>query len=480
MLKEPIVLDRILSLPEADVKALHEGTTIAALPIFQVQKGWDFLLYAHPEFNSSQDQTVEIWATCESFQIIHDRDKIKILSELTPWSESQLNQLFEERGHLSLALLKVSKLPTKLVLSQAAVAKIKVGRFTGILQIEESLKSPIHVSDLQPILDDRFFAYRKQQLENLTPPEHPELEELQSSIDRYAKDHPEAQGFSDDLQQFLGWAEPKGPINHFPTWVPEITTYGNSSDGDLFEKRVRQAFLTLGFTNLRNNPKVSLNPEAAGGSGGIDFYCEFPYSIVGECKASTSLKLNDNKDGAPTQLIRLGQKHLTREEYDRAIKMIVAPGELNTHAKQTAIGNQMNVMRPETLQRLIELKITYPGSIDLLELKPCLEEAPFGTDADVKLNKLIDEIHKRLKVRSHVIQSVKSLKEDGDSLVSASTVRTHFNTAFAPILKERLDTPEQAYSILIELSSPLTGYLGRTKCDTWKGDRFYFLRDLTV
>jgi hypothetical protein len=473
MLKEPIVLDRILSLPEADVKALHEGTTIAALPIFQVQKGWDFLLYAHPEFNSSQDQTVEIWATCESFQIIHDRDKIKILSELTPWSESQLNQLFEERGHLSLALLKVSKLPTKLVLSQAAVAKIKVGRFTGILQIEESLKSPIHVSDLQPILDDRLFAHRKQQLENLTPPEHPELEELQSTIDRYSKDHPEVQGFSDDLQQFLGWAEPK-TIDNIPDWVPQITTSGNSSDGYLFEKLVRQAFIQLGFTNTLNN---ALDPEAMGGAGGIDIYCEKPFAIVGECKAS---KNESVPSSVSAQLIHLGTTHLGKEKFNSSIKIIFAAGKLTNHAEKAAVENQMNIMRPETLQRLVELKIAHPGSIDLLELKPCLEAAPFGTDADLKLNKLIDEIHKRLKVRSHVIQSVKSLKEDGDSLVSASTVRTHFNTAFAPILKERLDTPEQAYSILIELSSPLTGYLGRIKCDTWRGDRFYFLRDLTV
>ena len=29
----------------------------------------------------------------------------------------------------------------------------------------------------------------------------------------------------------------------------------------------------------------------------------------------------------------------------------------------------MNVIRPETLQKLVELKANYPGSINLLELK---------------------------------------------------------------------------------------------------------------
>jgi hypothetical protein len=34
------------------------------------------------------------------------------------------------------------------------------------------------------------------------------------------------------------------------------------------------------------------------------------------------------------------------------------------------------------------------------------------------------------------------------------------------------------HEILIELSSPLTGYLGRKKGSDWKSDRFYFIRNL--
>ncbi len=40
--------------------------------------------------------------------------------------------------------------------------------------------------------------------------------------------------------------------------------------------------------------------------------------------------------------------------------------------------------------------------------------------------------------------------------------------------------PEEMHEILIELSSPLTGYLGRIKGENWRRDRFYFLRDLQV
>lgn len=40
-------------------------------------------------------------------------------------------------------------------------------------------------------------------------------------------------------------------------------------------------------------------------------------------------------------------------------------------------------------------------------------------------------------------------------------------------------TPDQLKDILIELSSPLTGYLGRQKGEDGS-DRFYYLRDLPV
>ncbi len=45
---------------------------------------------------------------------------------------------------------------------------------------------------------------------------------------------------------------------------------------------------------------------------------------------------------------------------------------------------------------------------------------------------------------------------------------------------DKLENPERAYTLLIELSSPLVGYLGRNEGKDWAADRFYFLRDLTV
>ncbi len=37
---------------------------------------------------------------------------------------------------------------------------------------------------------------------------------------------------------------------------------------------------------------------------------------------------------------------------------------------------------------------------------------------------------------------------------------------------------ELADDFLVELSSPLAGYLGRERGNDWKSDRFYHLRDL--
>ena len=39
---------------------------------------------------------------------------------------------------------------------------------------------------------------------------------------------------------------------------------------------------------------------------------------------------------------------------------------------------------------------------------------------------------------------------------------------------------QEFHEILIELSSPLAGYLGRDKGNGGTGDRFYYLRDLPI
>jgi hypothetical protein len=127
-----------------------------------------------------------------------------------------------------------------------------------------------------------------------------------------------------------------------------------------------------------------------------------------------------------------------------------------------------------TLQKLVELKAKYDGAINLFELKKYLQAGQI----DEEIDKYIQEVESKIKLRSKIVEVVKELIIDPDSeKPTAQDVKVHSNATFArnynPKLGDRL-----VYEILIELSSPLAGYLGRVESDGIKGDRFYYLRDL--
>ena len=220
-----------------------------------------------------------------------------------------------------------------------------------------------------------------------------------------------------------------------------------------------------------------MDPDATGGAGGVDIYCENPFAIAGECKASKNQAV-PNK--VSSQLNHLGIANLGKTRFDAAVKIIFAAGTHTNHAEKAATEHKMNVMRPETLQRLVELKFAHPGSVDLLELKPCLEAEPFGTEADKKINDFIDTIKQRIEIRSYIIQTVRALQDGGEKNINSAAIKVQFNAIAALKIRFRLNSDSITHSLLIELSSPLTGYLGRTKGNSWEADRFYFLRDLTV
>jgi hypothetical protein len=137
----------------------------------------------------------------------------------------------------------------------------------------------------------------------------------------------------------------------------------------------------------------------------------------------------------------------------------------------------MNVMTPTTLQRLVTLKASYPGSIDLRELEQCLKQEPFGAESDLKVNKYIDSIEQRIKTLAHIVSTLKNyLESQTFQEVGIDKFHVVFDLSY-PRLKY---SEEKLYQMMIELSSPLSGYLGRIKGHDWKGDRFYFLRDLMI
>ncbi|MBC1237879.1 DUF1802 family protein [Nostoc sp. 2RC] len=476
-----VVINTAICLPAPDIEALIQGRVIVAmcknyivperqfalypsdgsiniLPVDQYYQS-NFLTTAKTTLAQVSAETISVraWVRCEKCEPLDNTESLSALSRLTIWTTEALQEILTQRHNIFLLYLRVYHLPKVITLS----IKVVNSQFVYLAE-------PLTISEVTPVLEDRTFAQRKHQLENRQPPLHPELEELQSAIAQLSQTNSAAQKLDNDIKIFLGWNSRKleTPDSDL-VWIDKIAEVGNSSDGHTFEKFVRRGLLKLGFTGS------GLNPDATGGAGGMDFYAEQPYPIVGECKATKTEKVTD---GTPAQLLKIGMNHLGKFQYENSIKLIVAAGELNFYALRTATENQMNVISPETLQKLVELQAHYKNSINLLELKECLQQSPFGLVED-KVNSYIDKVEKSLNLRSHILQLLKKhLEKTGDLNVGIDALVVAYIYDSPPeTLKDK-----ELYEILIELSSPLTGYLGRIKGSDWKSDRFYFLRDLAI
>jgi hypothetical protein len=486
-MSQQVSISTALRLPAPDIEALIEGRTIAAMPRMFINPQRQFALYPSPtSINAlpneeyyrsnflptaqkatdelgSETVLIKAWARCEFCQILNEAESFDVLSQLTVWTKEALQQTLFKRENIFLAYLRVYKLPQPM--------EVPVNSNPQFIPLPQTLT----VTAAAPVLSDRIFAQRRHQLEKLEPPLHPELEELESAIAQLSANQPLAEELDLDIKIFLSWASNQTTkrLDSDLTWIHKIAQVGNSSEGQEFEKLVRKSLIKLGFTNSNSNPKATLDPQATGGAGGIDVYCEKPYPVVGECKAS---KKESVPNSVTAQLIHLGHTHLGKAEFDRAIKLIVAAGPLTDPARKAAIENQMNVIRPETLQRLVEMQAQHKNSIDLLELKQCLQQAPFGV-ADNKVNSYIDKVKQNIRLRVHIVQLVKNyLENTGFEKASVDALHGAYFGSHPPQPLQ----PQELHEILLELSSPLTGYLGRIKGGDWRRDRFYFLRDLQV
>lgn len=478
-------LPTALCLPAPEIEALIQGRTIAAMPKMFMRPGQRFSLYPaeysnnilsigqyyhanslsitqkNIKLNSSQTVSIKAWAKCELCQIIDKTKPLQLLSDLTIWTSEAFESIIQKQENIFLAYLRVYHLSHVCEVAVNPNFQEKLGRFVSLPNL--------NASEDKPILSDRAFAQRRQQLEKLEPPKHPELEELQNALTQISNTSPAAKELDSDIKKILGWSSDSSEItldSDF-VWINKIADIGNSSDGQTFEKLVRRGLIKLGFTGSH------LNPDATGGAGGMDFYAEAPFPIVGECKATKTEKVSD---GTPAQLLKIGVNHLGKFQYEQAIKLIVAAGELNDYALRTATEHYMNVIRPETLQKLVELQAQHKNSINLLELKEHLQQAPFGI-ADDKINLYIDKVRQNLQLRSHIIQLVKNyLQNSGAESAGVDALHGAYFGSKPPQPIKLVEMHE----ILIELSSPLTGYLGRIKGSDWGSDRFYYLRDLPI
>ncbi|MDJ0616131.1 MAG: hypothetical protein QNJ63_05155 [Calothrix sp. MO_192.B10] len=97
--------------------------------------------------------------------------------------------------------------------------------------------------------------------------------------------------------------------------------------------------------------------------------------------------------------------------------------------------------------------------------------------ADDKVNDYIQKVDQDIKLRSHLITIVKNYIQNTNQEYA---VVQALHGAYVASQPPQPLTIEEMHEILIELSSPLIGYLGRDKGANMNSDRFYFLRYLPI
>ena len=482
-MSQQVSIPTALRLPAPDIEALIQGRAIAAMPRMFINPQRQFALYpSDTSINAlpndqyyrsnflptaqktlaelgSETVLIKAWARCELCQILNEAKAFDVLSQLTVWTEEAFQETLSQQGHIFLTYLRVYRLT-----QPVAIPVHPNSRFVPLPQ-------PLTVTDATAVLSDRIFTQRRRQLENRLPPQHPELEELQSAIAQL--DNPDAQQLNNEIRQFLGWASNPltQQLNSQPAWINTIADLGNRSKeqdtgksnyqaGTDFENVVRDSLEFLGF---------AIDYSHKGGAGGLDLFCSKPYPLVGECKAGRKIP-----NTTAVQLLNLGTLRLqSKERFRQAAKLIIGPGEPTKQLEEAAEIQGMAIINPQTLEKLVKLQSKYRGSVDLFQLKEYLKPG----QADDEVEKYIDQVSREIKLRSHLVQLVKNFLEDAG--LDQAGVDALYGAYFGSKPPQPLQLREM-HEILLELSSPLTGYLGRTKGSDWQRDRFYFLRDLQV
>lgn len=425
----------------------------------------DYLEYARESFDRASKLPLEIEFCAASVYHWHiypnQRHLLPILERSTIWNFNALDEILEKSEVLKLLFLRVFRLPEKVVINHAP----KTGSYFWP-HAEDQVKSQF--DDLEPIVTNFNFDYRKKLLMEGKLYPYRGLENLKFQVDKSLAHSVSASALSRSIQNFLGWTSQSVVSLKRPDWMDTIEGLGNRSiheddgtsnyaAGTAFELVVRQSLEFLGF---------QVDYSHKGGAGGLDLFCSEPYPMIGECKSGKKIP-NDTA----VQLLNLGTIHLdNKEEFSRSAKLIIGPGISTDQLQKAAKVHSMAIINPRTLENLVKLHHQYP--IDLFKLKDHLTDG----QADDGVTKFISLTQDSIKLRSHIIQIVKRFLESSyDESADLSQIHAiyTFEQPPEPLKKEEMR------EILIELSSPLTGYLGRRKGEDGS-DSFYFLRDLVV
>lgn len=436
-----------LRISTTNLDALRSGVIVGAFSKTFLVPDKAFALYPDLQIENSDLVTVDLWAECKSCENIDITFGIEKLSQLTELPIEELESIFQKRASIFLLVLRVYKLPNPIQIQPQST-----GNFV-------SLPETITIFEKIPILDDEQFQEVQEPLIIVPEPPSDSLGE----DDNFIIINPNP----------LPATPPIPPLTNSPdindlSWIQTISTLGDRSiredegksnyqAGTDFENIVRKALEFLGF---------KADYAHKGGAGGLDLLCLEPYALFGECKAGKKIP-NDTA----VQLLNLGT--LRRGDlFPKAVKLIIGAGNPTTQLEDAAKVHGMAIINAVTLQKLVELKSKYLGSVDLIALRKYF----VGGQSNQEIDKYIEKVINEIKLRSHVVTLVKNHHEDRISVEGLFNVYPYSNPPQPKIEVE--DLRDILRDILIELSSPLAGYLGRVKGNGENGDRFYYLRDL--
>ncbi|TYQ32101.1 DUF1802 family protein [Pseudanabaena sp. UWO310] len=439
-----------LRISATNLDALRSGAIVGAFSKTFLAIDRSFALYPDLQFENSDLVTVDLWAECKSCENIDITFGISELSQLTALSIEELESIFQQRASIFLLVLRVYKLPNPIQVQQQST-----GNFVP-------LPETIIISEKIPILDDKQFQQIQDQSKDL------ELSIVSNQFLDTALDDEDFLRINPNLltvesQEVI---DEENQTNNSLSWIKTISTLGDRSiegedkkstvkAGTDFENIVKRSLEFLGFT---------IDKAHKGGAGGLDLCCSEPYLLIGECKAGKSIP-----KGTTEEIMRIGMTRLkTESEFKESKKIIIGSGKPTPDVITFSTKWKVSIIKTMTLQKLVEFKAKYDGAIDLFKLKEYLQAGQI----DDKIDEYIQKVEDDLKLRSHIVNLVKKANRK----VGIDYLSGVFDASNYPKSLEDNELPD----ILIELSSPLAGYLGRDKGDAGKGDRFYYLRDLPL
>lgn len=469
-----LILGKLIAVPF--LHTLRQGEEIWLYPSQQIPCNLNLKQYYQPEyltqaeilFNKYKKRPISIkaWAICELHWQINSEQKylLPTIAQSTIWKLSALENIFQQQKVLKLLILRVHQIYNPWQVSTS----VRPGAFFWCQSEKTTTKS-----DNTLVVSNASFNKRKASLfkGNIYP--HQAIESLQLKFEQIPQNL-HVQKLNHDIKQFLGWTTqpPTEEPNKNMDWIKNIVAYGNRSieqqekksnykAGTDFENIVRQSLEFLGF---------QVDPSHKGGAGGLDLFCLKPYPLVCECKSGKSIPNSTVKE-----LIKLGGTHVGAEKFLDSVKLIIGSGKPSSYTLEAATKWKISIINPMTLQNLVEFHAKYPGAINLMDLKKYLEPGQI----DIIIDEYIVKTEKKINLRAHIVQVLKNYLEvtHHDSIGVEALHGAYVNSN--PPKSSDLSSRE-LHEILIELSSPLTGYLGRIKGEDWFGDRFYFLRDLPI